>query len=226
MVVTSASILTRRSWTIWKLVRPPELMALPGVGEGGVVRGDGVPQSAPGHCGAGRDEHAARVLEPRERTRVVPAAAVADQGHPPAVAALQLLDPPVDAVERAVRAVDVDEEAAAVRAMPDPAQPGSEHGQRLVAGEEARHDDHRPPVAGRDAAAGEHGVADQAGEFERPSLLGDQASPPALRRHARSSRAPSRRLCAGGCQASRGQASAVRNARRAMTSSPATSYRG
>ena len=62
--VTSASIFTSRSWTIWKRAqRPAELLALLAVGQRGVVRGDRVPERAPGAGDARRDEHAAGVLE-------------------------------------------------------------------------------------------------------------------------------------------------------------------
>ena len=50
----------------------------------------------------------------RERAREVPAAAVPDQRDAPAVTAVELLDAPLDALERAVRAVDVGDEAAVV----------------------------------------------------------------------------------------------------------------
>jgi hypothetical protein len=109
---------------------------------------------------------------------------VADHRHPAAGVLGQPVDAALEAIDRAVGAVDVHHEAARPRRVADPQQPGGQHAERLVAGEEAWQQHDGAPVAVRHAAteAEERGVDGQPVRLEHPARLGDRAPPPGVRR--------------------------------------------
>ena len=76
-----------------------------------------------------RDEFGAAMAE---RSRVVAAAAVADQRDPAVVAGVNGLESALDSLHCPVRAADVGHEPAHVRPVSDSPQPDREHKQRLV----------------------------------------------------------------------------------------------
>ena len=89
----------------------------------------------------------------RHRAREVPAAAVADDRHAAARPRVEGGDAPLHALERPLRAVGVEDEAADRRTVAEPPQPAGERGQRVVAAAEARDEHDRAAVAARDVAA-------------------------------------------------------------------------
>ena len=120
-----------------------------------------------------------------ERAGVVSAAAVTDQRDPAAVAAVEVLEPAIDAIEGAIRASDVHDETAQRRAVADSPQPGGQHEQGLVAAAKAREQDHRTPVPVRDADPADDRIDEKPGELERPAGLSQVVAPPALLRQRR-----------------------------------------
>jgi hypothetical protein len=80
-----------------------------------------------------------------------------------------------------VRAGDVGDEPAHARPVADPVKPPGDHRQRLIAGQEARHQHHGPPVAVRDAATGEHRIDQQSRQLQRAACLGQRSAPPWVR---------------------------------------------
>ena len=135
-----------------------------------------------------RDELGAAVAE---RARVVAAAAVADQRHAPAVAvrgAPRRGARPARARGREQPVLATNPHV--LRPVADPPQPRGEHQQRLVAGAEAGHQHHRPPVAARDAAAVEDRIDEQPVRARAASGSRADGRPTSVRRQRRSSPAP------------------------------------
>ena len=87
---------------------------------------------------------------------------------------------PLDAVQRPVGAVDVEEEAAHARLVADRGAASARSMQQaVVAGEEAGQQQHRATVAARDADAVGDGVGEQARRLQQPARLGQRAARPA-----------------------------------------------
>ena len=80
-----------------------------------------------------------------ERAGVVPAATMSDQRDPSPVSAVKLVELLFDAIDGAVSAPGVGDEAAGAGPVSDAPQPGGEHDQRLVAAAEPGHQNHRRP---------------------------------------------------------------------------------
>ena len=112
------------------------------------------------------------------RAREVPAARVADDGHPPPLGLDQAGDPVLHALERARGATGVEEHAARDGPVARAAQPERQVRERPVAAREAGHEDDRAAVAARLPAAEVHRVGEQAHELGLPAHLGDRSSPP------------------------------------------------
>jgi hypothetical protein len=91
----------------------------------------------------------------------------------------------LDAVDRSVRTADIRHEPAEMGPISDPPQPGGEHEQRLVTAAQARHQDHRPPVAAGHAASTKERIDEESGELERPAGLADMIAPPTICRERR-----------------------------------------
>jgi hypothetical protein len=111
--------------------------------------------------------------------REVRAAAVADQGNAPARALVDVGEPGVQALERAIGAVDVEDHPGAVWLVADPLEPAVHDAQRHVAGQEPGHQQRGQPVLVRDAVAAEHRVHEQPRELGLPADLRERAAPPA-----------------------------------------------
>src|SRR3954471_22824046 len=110
----------------------------------------------------------------REHLREVAAAALADDGDALAGGLGEALEPLGEAIGRRVRAVDVRADAGALRVVPGAAQPLRHQAERVVAGEEARDQQHRLAAGVLDALTAVHAAAEQRGGFETETALAPQ----------------------------------------------------
>ena len=114
-----------------------------------------------------------------QRLGEVAAAAVPDDRDLAAGAQVRVVQHPLEPVDGDVGAAHVERDAGPARRVPEPAQPAGHRRHRLVAGQEARDEQHRRAVAARQVAAAPDRVGEQPGQLGLPADLAHVPAAPA-----------------------------------------------